>query len=398
MERRPPGAGPEWDLRRRLLAAVGRTLPPAPVPVWPLVAVGAAVWDGWTVLEGRELFLWQDPGVWPDLQGEAFWRSVWAVRALRPRAAFLVIPRDDHPARLARWAARLQARRTPVALARDPARWWDPEGWRRWGPWPAPRPGPAPDPPPAAGWALEVGAARSVYRTAGEAAARHPAAARILLQMGGTRGWWRVEELEAFLGPETAQEGVAAGVRAGLLEEVAGRVRATPAGRQVLRRLLPSAGGEERRAGNPWPDSFHSKAIARALAGMRRAGWEICGGGREALLAGRGSYAVPDAVVLARDRLGRPWLWILELFRQNRSRADQQQMVARRAGRLLALLGWRPTDPYRLGIWIVGPTPGLQALTFLVQDRPEVRWHLARWVFPPDPEADRAQLPAALRY
>ena len=398
MEQTPPGAGPEWALRRRVLAAAGRTLPPAPLPVWPLVAVGAAVWDGWTLREGQELFLWQDPGVWPDLQGEAFWRSVWIVRVLRPRAAFLVIPRDDHPARLARWAARLRARRTPVALALDPSRWWEPAVWRRWGMWPPARSGPDPDPPPAAGWALEVGASRPVYRTAGEAAAEHPAVARILLQMGGTRGWWRSEELEAFLGPEVVREGLAAGVRTGLLEEVRGQVRATLAGRQVLRRLLPSAGGEERRAGNAWPNSFHSEAIARALAQLRRAGWEICGGGREVLLAGRGRYAVPDAVVLARDRRGQPWLWILELFRQNRARADQRQLMARRAGRLLVLLGWRPKDPYRLGIWIVGPAGGLEGLTFLVQDRPEVRWHLARWVFPPDPETDRTQLPAILRY
>jgi len=385
----------EWEARRRLAAAAGRCLPPAPIPVRELVAVGAAVWDGWIRLEEAEVFVWADPGIWPDLQAAAFWRSVYATRRLRPGAAFLVVPADDHPGRRWRWEVRLRARRTPVALALRPAAWWAPEGWRRWGIWRGPGRG-TPDPPPPARWGMDPQApSRRHLRLAGRVLEdpEGPAALALLLRMGGVAGWWRTEELVALWG-EAAAEAVRAAVRLGLAERVGAAVRPTPAGQALQRRLMPEPGGRRRRRnwGVSNPDAAHARLAAEMLARLRAAGWDIRGGGREVLLAGRGTYAVPDAVALAWDARGRAWLWVLEVFRDRPEGREEKARLQGRLARLQTLLRDAPPD-LRVGIWIRGPLGVLRAALAGAGGR--LRWHLGEPA--PDPAADRWHVPAALR-
>lgn len=362
-----------------------------------MVRLGTAVWDGWCRVGEWEVFLWADPGAWPDLQTEALWRSIYTVRRFRPRAAFLVLPFDDHPARLWRWARRLRARWVPVALARDPARPLDPEGWQRWGNW---RPAREAEPPPAAGWSVDgrrdVAPYTQIARRVLEAP-EAPEVLRLLAWMGGVEGWWREEELRALLG-EAAGPAIAAGLRLGLLEAVHRGIRLTPAGQQMQRRLLPDPAGAARRRrwGNRRPDTRHAARIAGMLQALRAAGWTIQGGGREALLADRGAYAVPDALVMARDARGRPYLWILEAFARSPEVAERPAIL-RRLARLRHLLGTVPPE-LRVGIWLDGPLSLLREAMRMAA--PPLRWHLSEAygpLLPPDPAADRWVLPEALR-
>lgn len=358
-----------------------------------MVRLGTAVWDGWCRIGDWEVFIWADPGAWPDLQSVAFWRSVYTVRRFRPRAAFLVIPADDHPARIWRWERRLRARWIPVALAPDPSRWADPESWRRWGSW---RPGGA-EPPPAAGWGVDGREAAPYARIAERVLETAPETLRLLVGMGGVEGWWREEELRALLG-DGVPDLIRAGCQLGLLERVGRAVRATPAGQQMLRRLLPDpAGGERRRRwGNRHPDTRHAARAAAMLQALREAGWAIQGGGRELLLADRGTYAVPDAAAIARDARGQPYLWVIETFARSPEMAVRPKIL-RRLARLRHLLKAAPPD-LRVGIWIDGPVPLLREVASLIA--PPLRWHLsdaAAAALPPDPTADRLVLPEAMR-
>lgn len=386
----PPEAEEGWMRRRRLLEAAGRVLPPvdADLEVWPVVRAGTAVWDGWCRIGAWEVFLYVDPGIWPDLQSLALWRAIYATRRFRPAASFLVIPFDDHPARCWRWAVRLRARRIAVALAPDPRRWADPGGWRRWGIWPAG----GTDPPPAAGWSVDARRDVRRYARVAERALEAPEALRLLLRMAGVHGWWRADELEALWGEE-AREGIRQGRAAGLLETVGGGVRPTLAGEQIQLRLFPDPGGGRRRRkwGNRHPDSSHSRMVAGMLVAFREAGWAIQGGGREVLLAGHDRFAVPDAVVIARDRDNRPWLWVLEAFREMRGQPPAAFRL--RLARLLTLLDGPPD--FRTGVWIRGPERVLRETLPMLEPPGRLRWHLGS--APPDPAADRLHLPAILR-
>lgn len=158
-------------------------------------------------------------------------------------------------------------------------------------------------------------------------------------------------------------------------------------------RLFPDPGGGRRRRkwGNRHPDSAHSRTVAGMLAAMRAAGWEIQGGGREVLLAGHDRFAVPDAVALARDRRGRPWLWVLEAF-QGMPGAGGEALRLRLARLLTLLEGPRE---FRVGIWIWGSGGVLREALAMLGPPAGFRWHLGK--VPPDPAADRLHLPAALR-